>query len=939
MFYCLGIPTYTKSNIIPEQSRRRNSADSAAQMYTNPPGHSSAYQDTMHRGYAHVGDGMHTSHSSSAIERLQHSHTNSAYGHEYHSADHLDQINARNNAHTEYPGSSSYTYGNAKERQLSSIATTTSTATAAESYEGYGGDYSTEVAAESCDYAAPVEEFTCLDRSWTVYYTEDQHLYYLDMANDHSQWEDPREFGLRLFSAVTESPTGRTSEPPKSPSPKALERTAHGRSFQFNNIQHNNHEGGDQSGDENESPRVRDIKPIKLNWDGRKEEEIVTGGKRENNRSHTAAAVVKRLQIEEFSSDSSEDDLNSAVKVRFHRTKAASTVGVVPPVRDGSSKEEKNKNAITEEKKVEGDEVLDLDHIALSGEKIRPGVVGSLFPESTNQQQEQHCPPPYQQRSHSGEAFETVEQLEKGRIRLLTSQYERVGSKPLSPANSPLHSSSFYSSNNQSNSNISKTLQDIEKTENNEPTDMKTPEKNTRKVFQPTVKDMGNKAETTEISREEAEVYIQAVVQGKSLQEVGEWLDRDGRSQAFRLQTLSWADEAVILNPTTTNSNSSNNTGNTSTGTELDTSNTTVPKETVTSLKEDAVLGKYAKMLSMGVPAGNVLMKLKMENIELTQRNRLMRAAGQDLEPEPTSSTTTTTMKIETIDELKADAVLGKYAKMLSMGVPPGNVLMKLKLENIEVKQRNRLMRAAGQELEKEEGGAESTTATTSTVGGVSMIRRPSANMQNLHWNTLPEERVKNSIWAKASNSTNEIDIAETDLEELERLFGAHKEKNINNFTTTRNISQTASTKISLQLQYLDKKRAQNIVIGLNPFKSLGNYVDILKAMCSLDTLNGKITLDMIDNFMNLLPTEAELKRIDKINGSKHPAELFFQAVMLFYPELPNRLQCFNLCLNFPIKYDNIIEKTKNLINACNQVKERIIIYCYYYHFQELYYY
>jgi hypothetical protein len=170
--------------------------------------------------------------------------------------------------------------------------------------------------------------------------------------------------------------------------------------------------------------------------------------------------------------------------------------------------------------------------------------------------------------------------------------------------------------------------------------------------------------------------------------------------------------------------------------------------------------------------------------------------------------------------------------------------------------------------------------------------------MQNLHWNTLPAEKLKNSIWAQSAG-TGAADIAETDLQELERLFGA--QKSTGSFATTRNVGALAdSAKETLQLKHLDRKRAQNIVIGLNPFKGLGSHVELLKALCSLNDLNGKITSDSIDNFRTLLPTEAEMKRIDKVKGSKHPAEVFFQAVMLFYPELPMRLTCFSACLNFP---------------------------------------
>lgn len=72
-----------------------------------------------------------------------------------------------------------------------------------------------------------------------------------------------------------------------------------------------------------------------------------------------------------------------------------------------------------------------------------------------------------------------------------------------------------------------------------------------------------------------------------------------------------------------------------------------------------------------------------------------------------------------------------------------------------------------------------------------------------------------------------------------------------------------------------------------------------------------------------LLPTEAELKRIDKLSGSTHPAELFMQAVMMFYPDLPLRLTCFSACLNFGANCEAVLGRSRKLINACNQVSDK----------------
>jgi hypothetical protein len=46
------------------------------------------------------------------------------------------------------------------------------------------------------DFAEPLEEFFYEDRFWQVYETDEHFLYYLDMAHEHSQWEDPRVWGI-----------------------------------------------------------------------------------------------------------------------------------------------------------------------------------------------------------------------------------------------------------------------------------------------------------------------------------------------------------------------------------------------------------------------------------------------------------------------------------------------------------------------------------------------------------------------------------------------------------------------------------------------------------------------------------------------------------------------------------------------------------------------
>jgi hypothetical protein len=81
------------------------------------------------------------------------------------------------------------------------------------------------------EYVDPLEVFDCLDRTWHVYLTEDQHVYYLDMENSHSQWEDPRVYGIITQENYSDLPPESPSKlsdgnpPPLSPafrSPSAM---------------------------------------------------------------------------------------------------------------------------------------------------------------------------------------------------------------------------------------------------------------------------------------------------------------------------------------------------------------------------------------------------------------------------------------------------------------------------------------------------------------------------------------------------------------------------------------------------------------------------------------------------------------------------------------------------------------------------------------------
>ena len=141
----------------------------------------------------------------------------------------------------------------------------------------------------------------------------------------------------------------------------------------------------------------------------------------------------------------------------------------------------------------------------------------------------------------------------------------------------------------------------------------------------------------------------------------------------------------------------------------------------------------------------------------------------------------------------------------------------------------------------------------------------------------------------------------------------------------------SSSSSSATQLFVLDGKRAQNVVIGLAQYKSLtqppaegggggGGMFALLRAVCSLDSMGGRVTADHLENLLPLLPTPAEMKRLADLAASSHPAEVFIRTAASFYPELPRRLQCFLTCCSFRQSAQACAAKARLLVTACVEV-------------------
>jgi hypothetical protein len=121
-------------------------------------------------------------------------------------------------------------------------------------------------------------------------------------------------------------------------------------------------------------------------------------------------------------------------------------------------------------------------------------------------------------------------------------------------------------------------------------------------------------------------------------------------------------------------------------------------------------------------------------------------------------------------------------------------------------------------------------------------------------------------------------------MAELEKLFCALPEPKVDKDSHSVSLFNKVD-KASLKLMVLEGRRAQNIVIALSQYKSFGHYSKLFSAVCSLENMNGQLTIDHIENLIPLLPTLSELKQVKDIMKSKHPAEskYFILFIILLY--------------------------------------------------------
>ena len=257
------------------------------------------------------------------------------------------------------------------------------------------------------------------------------------------------------------------------------------------------------------------------------------------------------------------------------------------------------------------------------------------------------------------------------------------------------------------------------------------------------------------------------------------------------------------------------------------------PAPTKEECQADPVLAKFCKMCKMGVPPEGVAGKMKGDGVEHAKVVMFLRAYAPDsslLSPPPAAKPEYSDEEEDEEEEppvpvvdkamLKADPVLGKFAKMCAMGVPAAAALGKMTAEGVPVDQIAIFAVAHGMDPpgrrkspKKKSGGRRAPPgAPPSAALAAAANRRTSVPMQTIHWDAIPQEKLQNSVWASA-NKIDEID--DNEIKQLESLFSAAPAKSV----APKGGTKGGKAKIAPP-SVLDGKRANNMAIALAQFKN-----------------------------------------------------------------------------------------------------------------------
>ena len=331
----------------------------------------------------------------------------------------------------------------------------------------------------------------------------------------------------------------------------------------------------------------------------------------------------------------------------------------------------------------------------------------------------------------------------------------------------------------------------------------------------------------------------------------------------------------------------------------------TPPEKKGTNMKDDPRFVKYVKMQKMGLPDGAVRQRMMRDGVaeaEIANYFGESSAHAQiSANSEAEEKAKVKKAKAES-EALRTSAEFAKYVRMEKMKLPEGAIRHKMMMEGID---KVKIDIFFGKSLQQS-ADMEQTKAL------------PKPRLTKLQWNVLPEERLKNSVWADKKTSSDALDV--DDMGELTSLFAKPKPVTRKKKPGPKSQQRNGKKKAA---GIVESKRAYNVNITLKAkFKGYSDYTQLADALRNMDT--EELPLDRLEILRSILPDKTEMSLINRFKNktdTMNACELFFLAIAQV--EGAHQLcTAMIYALEFDVHVENIRNAATCLMTASTSLKE-----------------
>ncbi|EQC42260.1 hypothetical protein SDRG_01094, partial [Saprolegnia diclina VS20] len=329
------------------------------------------------------------------------------------------------------------------------------------------------------------------------------------------------------------------------------------------------------------------------------------------------------------------------------------------------------------------------------------------------------------------------------------------------------------------------------------------------------------------------------------------------------------------------------------------------------TVKDDQRYAKFFKLAKMGMPAEQIKLKMGAEglNPDLFDTPDAVLGDGTAVNSPPAPATD--------------DPVVGKYLKLLKMGMPLEQVQLKMQASGVDpalLKGATTMAPSAAPVMPSAPklGDLQNMLAKRPSVKKPEEppalpkkeSKKPGTEMRSLFWTRIPVNVVKSTVWNKLSDDAVPLDPFDMELFFRKNPTNDGK-KDEDNFK---------KKKESSTVLLLDSKTQQNVGIAIARYKLTPS--EVKAALLALNT--SVLTSDHVTSLITLAPTLEEQDILKNYDGPLEvlgAVEKFFLE-MLTIPRYTQRIKCFKFYMQFEHRVLDIQAQIDTLSAATDQVAD-----------------